>query len=147
MDLRRKDSQGVELLREERPRELGPRPEALGRPLARPVVQRELGRLLSVSDGVGLSSARDETDETRRVVARACRATGKKFGLHASEAVREKPERYLDPRPDLLVHLAKATPDDLAAVHNERFLCLQQENASLTITTSFLFLRLLTCRG
>jgi len=72
-----------------------------------------------VSDGVGLSSARDETDETRRTVARACRAAGKPFALHASEAVREKPDRYLDPHPDLLIHLAKATVDDLMAVRED----------------------------
>jgi cytosine/adenosine deaminase-related metal-dependent hydrolase len=40
--------------------------------------------------------------------------------MHASEAVREKPERYLDPRPDLLVHLTKATVDDLTMVRDER---------------------------
>jgi cytosine/adenosine deaminase-related metal-dependent hydrolase len=33
--------------------------------------------------------------------------------------VREPPESYLDPTPDLLVHLTKATPDDLEAVRDE----------------------------
>jgi cytosine/adenosine deaminase-related metal-dependent hydrolase len=119
VDFREEGRPGVELMREAA-RGSSVRVLALGRPLARPVVRQELDRLLSVSDGVGLSSARDETDETRRTVARACHAVGKKFGLHASEAVREKPERYLDPRPDLLVHLAKATVEDLAAVRDER---------------------------
>ncbi len=119
VDFREEGRPGVELLREAA-RGSSVRVLALGRPLARPVARSELARLLSVADGVGLSSARDETDETRRTVARACRAVGKKFGLHASEAVREKPERYLDPRPDLLIHLAKATVDDLATVRDER---------------------------
>ena len=88
----------------------------LGRPLARPVDRAELDLLLRESDGVGLSSARDESRETRRIVAAACRAAKKRFGLHASEAVREAPDEYLDPRPDLLVHLARATPSDLATV-------------------------------
>jgi cytosine/adenosine deaminase-related metal-dependent hydrolase len=119
VDFREEGRPGVELLREAaRGRSI--RVLALGRPLTRPVVRSELDRLLTVADGVGLSSARDETDETRRVVARACRAAGRKFALHASEAVREKPDRYLDPRPDLLIHLAKATPEDLAAVRDER---------------------------
>jgi cytosine/adenosine deaminase-related metal-dependent hydrolase len=119
VDFREEGREGVELLRDAA-RARSMRVFALGRPLARPVDRTELARLLRVADGVGLSSARDETEETRRVVARACRAAGKKFGLHASEAVREPPSQYLDPRPDLLVHLAKATRDDLTAVREER---------------------------
>lgn len=119
VDFREEGRPGVELLREAA-RGRSVRVVALGRPIARPVVRSELARLLAVADGVGLSSARDETDATRRVIARACRAAGRKFALHASEAVRERPERYLDPRPDLLIHLAKAMPDDLVAVRDER---------------------------
>jgi len=119
VDFREEGRPGVELLREAA-RGSRLRVLALGRPVARPVDRKELARLLSVADGVGLSSARDESDETRRTVARACRAVGKRFALHASEAVREKPERFLDPRPDLLIHLTKATADDLAAVRDER---------------------------
>jgi cytosine/adenosine deaminase-related metal-dependent hydrolase len=119
VDFREEGRAGVELLREAaRPTRV--RVLALGRPVSRPVDRSELDRLLEVADGVGLSSARDETDETRWTVARACRARGKRFALHASEAVREKPEHYLDPHPDLLVHLAKATPDDLVTVRDER---------------------------
>jgi len=119
VDFREEGRPGVELLRTAaQGRSI--RVLALGRPLARPVDRSELDRLLSVADGVGLSSARDETDYSRRTIARACRARGRKFALHASEAVRERPDRYLDPRPDLLIHLAKATRDDLAAVRDER---------------------------
>jgi cytosine/adenosine deaminase-related metal-dependent hydrolase len=92
----------------------------LGRPLRRPIDPAELRALLAVADGVGLSSARDESAVARRAVARACRAAGKRFALHASEAVREPPESFLDPRPDLLVHLARATAADLAAVAEAR---------------------------
>jgi len=119
VDFREEGRPGVELLREAA-RKSSVRVLALGRPLSRPVDRTELARLLAVADGVGLSSARDETEATRRTVARACRTAGKRFALHASEAVREKPEQYLDPRPDLLIHLAKATPDDLATVRDER---------------------------
>jgi cytosine/adenosine deaminase-related metal-dependent hydrolase len=69
-----------------------------------------------VADGIGLSSARDEPGATRAIVGRACRRAGKRFALHASEAVRERPETFLDPRPDLLVHLAQATHEDLRVV-------------------------------
>jgi len=94
----------------------GVRTLILGRPLRRPIDPAELGEVLAAGDGIGLSSARDESPETRETVARACRRAGKRFGLHASEAVREPPETYLDPRPDLLIHLAEATRDDLRAV-------------------------------
>jgi len=119
VDFREEGRPGVELLRAAA-RGSPVRVFALGRPLARPVDRNELARLLEVADGVGLSSARDESEETRRTVAKACRSAGRKFALHASEAVREKPERYLDPHPDLLIHLAKATTDDLAEVRDER---------------------------
>jgi cytosine/adenosine deaminase-related metal-dependent hydrolase len=92
----------------------------LGRPLGRPIDPYELRTLLAEADGVGLSSARDETETTRRTIARACRSAGKRFALHASEAVRERPETFLDPKPDLLVHLAKATEEDLRTVAEAR---------------------------
>ena len=119
VDFREEGRAGVDLLREAVDAR-SPTVVALGRPLSRPVDPRELDHLLRVADGVGLSSARDESEATRRTVARRCRELGKRFALHASEAVRERPETYLDPRPDLLVHLAKATDDDLVAVRDDR---------------------------
>jgi cytosine/adenosine deaminase-related metal-dependent hydrolase len=115
IDFRDEGAPGEQLLHDAA-KGLGVRTWILGRPLRRPVDPDELARVLEAGDGVGLSSARDESPETRELVARACRRAGKWFGLHASEAVRELPDSYLDPRPDLLVHLAEATTDDLAAV-------------------------------
>ena len=89
---------------------------ALGRPLRRPVERGELAQLLAVADGVGLSSVREETLEDRTAIARACRSRGKLYGLHASESARESPDSYLDPRPDLLVHLTAASDADLDRV-------------------------------
>ncbi len=89
---------------------------ALGRPLARPLDFSEVDALLSAADGIGLSSQAEEGPDVRRALAAACRARGKRYALHASEATREPVDAYLDPRPDLLVHLTRATPDDLAAV-------------------------------
>ncbi len=119
VDFREEGREGVELLRAAS-RGLPIRVVALGRPLERPIASDELGRLLDVADGIGLSSAREETGETRKEVARACRLRRKIYALHASEAVRERPETYLEPRPDLLVHLARATPADLELVRDER---------------------------
>jgi len=118
LDFREEGIAGVELFREAL-RGIPIRGFAFGRPVRRPVDREELDRLLVAAEGVGLSSARDEEEATRRTIAQACRLRGKRFGLHASEAVREPPESYLDPTPDLLVHLTKATPDDLVAVQGE----------------------------
>lgn len=92
----------------------------LGRPLRRPIEVAELARLLRASDGIGVSSAREEDLPSRTAMADRAHRAGKWFALHASEEVREKPEAYLTPRPDLLVHLTHATPDDLAAVARAR---------------------------
>jgi len=117
VDFREEGRPGVELFHAAA-RGVPLRALVLGRPVARPIDPLELESLLSVADGVGLSSARDEEDADRGTVARAARRRGKRYGLHASEAVREDPERFLHPRPDLLVHLTKATADDLRAVRD-----------------------------
>jgi cytosine/adenosine deaminase-related metal-dependent hydrolase len=92
----------------------------LGRPIRRPVDTGELSRLLRISDGIGISSAREEDGSTRTLLADRAHRAGKWFALHASEEVREKPDAYLRPRPDLLIHLTKATLEDLLAVAKAR---------------------------
>ena len=119
VDFREEGVPGVRLLREAA-RAARLRVVILGRPLARPIDPHELRSLLRVADGIGLSSALEETVATREAVARACHRVGKRFGLHASEARRELPDTFLRPRPDLVVHLAHATDDDLAAVREAR---------------------------
>ena len=119
IDFREEGVDGVRLFRTAA-NGTGVRAVVLGRPLRRPVDPQELNALLSVADGVGLSSALEESLETRRTIARACRRLGKRYGLHASEARREPPDTFLHPRPDLVVHLAKATDDDLEAVRDAK---------------------------
>jgi cytosine/adenosine deaminase-related metal-dependent hydrolase len=119
VDFREEGAVGVRALRHAA-RGLGIRVVALGRPLLRPVVPAEISELLEVADGIGLASAREESVETRRTVARACRTRGKRYALHASEERRERVETYLDPRPDLLVHLTYATRRDFEAVRDAR---------------------------
>lgn len=119
VDFREEGVPGVEQLRraaDDLPIEV----RILGRPLRRPVETGELSRLLRLTEGIGVSSAREENSLTRTILANAAHRAGKWFALHASEEVRENPDSYLIPRPDLLVHLTKATPDDLAAVAKAR---------------------------
>ncbi len=117
IDFREEGLEGVRIFRDAA-RHSPVRAVVLGRPLRRPLDRDELTAVLRESDGIGLSSARDESVETRTEVARRCRAAGKKYALHASEAVRERPDGYLEPRPDLVVHLAKASVDDLIHVRD-----------------------------
>jgi cytosine/adenosine deaminase-related metal-dependent hydrolase len=119
VDFREEGKPGVRLLRSAA-RDVPLRTVVLGRPVARPVDREELEEVLALSDGIGLSSARDESTDDRRTVARACRRRRKRYALHASEAVREDPESYLRPRPDLVVHLAKATKEDLVTVRDAK---------------------------
>ncbi|MCI4367736.1 MAG: amidohydrolase family protein [Thermoplasmata archaeon] len=115
IDFREEGTGGVELLRSAA-RQTGVKVIALGRPLKRPVDPRELREVLAVADGIGLSSAREEPQGPRSQMARAARRESKWYALHASESVREPVDDYLNPRPDLLVHLTCATEDDLKAV-------------------------------
>ena len=119
VDFREEGVAGVALWKEAA-RAVPLRSFVLGRPVRRPVDPVELGEVLARADGIGLSSARDETRATRRAVAEACRRARKRYALHASEAVREDPAEFLDPRPDLLIHLAKARTEDLDAVREAR---------------------------
>jgi cytosine/adenosine deaminase-related metal-dependent hydrolase len=117
LDFREEGTPGIRSL--QRAAQGGPvRPFILGRPLARPLDRTELRGVLDAGDGIGLSSAREESAEVRKAVARACRAAKKRYALHASEEVREKPDDYLEPRPDLLVHLTAATAGDLELVRD-----------------------------
>lgn len=119
IDFREEGLEGARVFREAA-RSSPVRAVVLGRPLRRPVDPRELAELFPAVDGIGLSSALEDSLDTRQAVARACRARGKRYGLHASEARRELPDSYLEPRPDLVIHLAKASVDDLAVVRDAK---------------------------
>jgi cytosine/adenosine deaminase-related metal-dependent hydrolase len=119
VDFREEGLPGVELLRRAA-RGLPIELRILGRPIRRPVELGELAKLLRAAEGIGISSAREENPLTRTLLAERAHRAGKWFALHASEEVREKPEVYLLPRPDLLVHLTKALSEDLEAVARAR---------------------------
>ena len=88
----------------------------LGRPVAQERPRDEIDAILEVADGIGLSSAREEAAGVRRRVADACAAHGKRYALHASEEIREDPADYLEPKPDLVVHLTRAEPADIEQI-------------------------------
>ncbi len=66
--------------------------------------------------GIGISSTRDHPRSWVEDVVETARSEGKKVALHAGESGRDDIEDALSLEPDLLVHLTKAEPRDLAKV-------------------------------
>ena len=92
----------------------GVRPVIFGRPVAG-YSPEELESLLKVVDGIGMSAISDMEFEELRSISRCARRAGKAFAIHASESRQEDSDRYLELKPDFLVHMIKADADDLAA--------------------------------
>ena len=86
-----------------------------GRPAGTNPTNREINDLLRACDGLGLSAISDWPADVLKDMSRRARTAGKLFALHASEAVREDIDSILDLKPDFLVHMCKATKDDLVA--------------------------------
>ncbi len=115
IDFREEGLAGVRALRRAAARS-GLEVVILGRPVSPDRPRAEVDAILEIADGIGLSSAREEPAGVRRRVADACRARGKRYALHASEEIREDPAVYLEPTPDLVVHLTRAEPADIEQV-------------------------------
>lgn len=81
----------------------------------RPAEIEELDSLLSVVDGIGMSAVSDMEFEELAEISGLTKKAGKSFAIHASEAVQENPDEYLELKPDFLVHMVKADSNDLAA--------------------------------
>ncbi len=75
--------------------------------------KNEIDLLLRHSDGIGLSSISDWDYSEIEKIAKHVKKKNKKFGLHASERIREDIDSILDLKPDFLVHMNKATESDL----------------------------------
>lgn len=86
--------------------------------LGRPFPGSSPAAVLAASDGFGLSSAADlparQLEEWRRIA----RKQGKLFGIHAGEASQRDIEGALALEPDFLVHLTRASRQELRRVAN-----------------------------
>ncbi len=91
----------------------GVTPVILGRPDSDNV--DEVSALLNVCDGIGFSALSDLDYRTLERISDQTRAQDRVFALHASEAKREDFGMILNLKPDLLVHMVRATADDLEA--------------------------------
>ena len=92
----------------------------LGRPLHANAAVEALAEFSSRCDGFGMSSLRDWPRDLLERASKVARASGKLFGMHASEVVRENIEDVLSLRPHFLVHMTAATDDDLRACADAR---------------------------
>ena len=94
----------------------GVSPVIMGRPAGN-YDHQEMDALLGIVDGIGLSAVSDIENEELQQIARHVKDAGKALGLHASEAIQENSNDYLDLEPDFLVHMVKADENDLEACH------------------------------
>lgn len=111
-DFREGGIEGVELLR----CALNKIQEAvvLGRPNG-----DDLGELLEVCDGVGISGAADYPEKELRNIARAVRRKGKLLGMHVAE-VEDDVEKALRLKPSFMVHLTNAGENSLRLIREAK---------------------------
>jgi cytosine/adenosine deaminase-related metal-dependent hydrolase len=86
-----------------------------GRPAGADPEDSELDLLLRESDGIGMSSLNDWPYDLLERLSDMARASKRTFSMHASEITREDIDKILDLKPDYLVHMCKATDDDIEA--------------------------------
>jgi cytosine/adenosine deaminase-related metal-dependent hydrolase len=115
VDFREEGAEGIQALREAA--EGSPvSAVVLGRPVHGNMTQEALAGFVAGCDGLGMSSLRDWPRDLLQRASRASKESGKLFGLHASEVVREDIDAILELKPDFLVHMTAASEGDIAAV-------------------------------
>jgi cytosine/adenosine deaminase-related metal-dependent hydrolase len=114
VDFREEGLEGIKLLSAS----LGPRAPrcvVLGRPLDPGSADAEIDSLLGSCDGIGMSALKDHPLDLLAKLSAKAKSAGKLFSIHASETVREDIDDILSLKPDFVVHMVKATDDDIAA--------------------------------
>jgi len=114
VDFREEGVEGVRTLRESLSPE-SPRPRIMGRPTTAKPSESELKELLEGCDGIGMSAISDWPVDLLESLSKRARSVGKMFALHVSESLREDIDRVLALRPDFVVHMTKATEEDVRA--------------------------------
>jgi cytosine/adenosine deaminase-related metal-dependent hydrolase len=112
-DFREGGVEGVELLAAARgDADHPPRSRVFGRPARQEFDPREMGTLMAVVDGIGLSAAMDWPRGPMVDVATAARDMGLPVALHCSETRREDLSPVLELGPEFLVHMVHGTGED-----------------------------------
>ncbi|MEM4293143.1 MAG: amidohydrolase family protein [Thermoplasmata archaeon] len=112
VDFREEGIEGVENLRRA-VKGLKVGAKILGRPING--TPEEIQQLLASCDGIGMSSISDWDYSYLLMLSSMAKEKGKMFALHASERIREPIDRVLSLRPDFIVHMCRAEPEDFAA--------------------------------
>ena len=92
----------------------------LSRPKKIEYDENEINILLKNSQGIGISSITDWDYSQLKKIASAIKKKKKIFALHASERIREDIDLILDLKPDILIHMTKATESDLIRVKENK---------------------------
>ena len=91
----------------------GARPFIMGKTREPKFNKEEVLEILKIADGIGPSAISDWNYEELRELSDLVHSRKKVFALHCSERVREDLDKVLDLKPSYLVHMCKATDDDL----------------------------------
>jgi cytosine/adenosine deaminase-related metal-dependent hydrolase len=97
----------------------GARPFIMGKTREPRFDRDEVHELLNVADGIGPSSLSDWDYEELRELSKMVHSRGKTFAMHCSERVREDLDKVLDLKPDYLIHMCRATDEDLEVCAQE----------------------------
>lgn len=85
----------------------------LGRPISPEYDPEEIDEILSIADGIALSSISDIDLRYAEKVAEHAHRAGKPFAIHCSERIREDIDAVLSLEPAFLVHMCQASKYDL----------------------------------
>jgi len=85
----------------------------MGRPEKLEYRRDEVNEILGKSEGIGVSSISDWDYSELKKLAEHTKRKNKMFALHVSEKIREDIDKVLDLKPDFLVHMTKASENDL----------------------------------
>lgn len=91
----------------------------LGRPTSPEFDPSEMDDILSVADGIAVSSVLDMDRRYAERVADAAHRAGKPFAVHVSERVREDIDGIMALEPAFVVHMVEATDSDLRRCADE----------------------------
>lgn len=108
VDFREGGARGCRMLRESAPEAV-----ILGRPVSPEFDPEEIDDILSVADGIGISSVSDMDPGYIEAVADAVRERRMVFAIHVSERVREDIDFVLSLDPAFVVHMCEATDSDI----------------------------------
>jgi cytosine/adenosine deaminase-related metal-dependent hydrolase len=105
--------------------------------------ENELDYLLENSEGIGMSSISDYDFNFLLKISRRTKDKGKIFSIHGSERVREDIDKIMELRPDFLIHLHRATDEDLDVVANKKIPVVITPRSSLFFGININFKRFL----